>query len=281
MLKNENHALLFVIRKMTKNAILIAVCILGSQLISAQENSPETNPICEKRNFSNQTHWNGFDLTVNWLGDANGNNANISPWLEQDLGKSIGFRFNFIEKKFPISKNGTGLMTGLGYGFESYAWKKNIELRYSDATASDLLTYSYQPDNDFQKNKLQVSKFTVPLVMEFNFGSANKPQFHMAAGMLGNWKFDMKTQQSYHNKNGDFEVTNKTDFGIRRFSADFTASLGYGRSNFFIVVPTQSFFKSNVSSSTYNFCAGFTLLPFDSNDRIEKKKDELMKRWKI
>jgi hypothetical protein len=266
---------------MTKNAILIAACFLGSQLISAQENSPETNPNSEKRRFSNQTHWNGFDLTVNWLGDANGNNANISPWLEQDLGKSIGFRFNFIEKKFPISKNGTGLMTGLGCGFESYAWKKNIELRYNDGTASDLLTYSYQPDNDFQKNKLQVSKLTVPLIMEFNFGSANKPQFHVAAGMLGNWKFDMMTKQSYHNKYGDFDVQNRTDFGIRRFSADFTASLGYGRTNFFVIIPTQTFFKNNISSSTYNFSAGFTILPFDSNDRIEKKKDELIKRWKI
>ncbi|MEN9394217.1 MAG: hypothetical protein RL362_438, partial [Bacteroidota bacterium] len=33
-----------------------------------------------------------MDLYVPWLGDKNGNNANISPWLEQDMQKSAGIR---------------------------------------------------------------------------------------------------------------------------------------------------------------------------------------------
>lgn len=278
-IKNENRAHLFVIRNMVKKLLSLTWVVMAMNAALAQE----TSPVCEdqNQNFSNQTHWNGMDLYVPWLGDADGNNANISPWLEQNMNKSAGIRINFIEKKFPFTKNGSGIYTGLGYSFESYAWKKNIELRYSDATATNMLTYSYQPDNDFENNELRLSKLTVPMMLELNFGSANKPQFHVAAGLLGHWRFGIKSYQSYHNQFGDFLVKNKTDFGIRSFASDFSASIGYGRTKVFVTVPMQTFFKTNVTNPIYNFSAGFTVMSFDSNERIEKKKDEIIKRWKI
>ncbi len=263
---------------MIKNLFSLSLLTLALSPVFAQENASS----CEDHNnFSRQTHWNGMDLYIPWLGDQNGNNANISPWLEQDMENSAGIRINFLEKKFAFSKNGSGIYTGLGYSFEYYTWQKNIELKYSDATASNTLTYAYQPNNDFKKNELRLSKLTVPLMLELNFGSAEKSQFHVSAGVLGNWKFGVKTYQSYHNQFGDFEVKNKNDFGIRSFTADLSASIGYGRMKFFVTMPTQTFFKNNVTNPIYNYSAGITVLPFDSDERIDKKKDEIIKRWKI
>lgn len=263
---------------MIKNLFSLSLLTLALTTSFAQE-TPSSGD--DRTNFSNQTHWNGMDLYVPWLGDKNGNNANISPWLEQDMQKSAGIRINLLEKKFAISKNGTGFYTGLGYSFEYYAWQKNIQLKYSDATASNTLTYSYQPENDFENNELRLSKLTIPLMLELNFGSAEKSQFHVSAGLLGHWKFGIKSYQSYHNQFGDFEVKNKNDFGIRPFTADLSASIGYGRMKFFVTVPTQTFFKDNVTNPIYNYSAGITVLPFDSDERITKKKDEIIKRWKI
>lgn len=265
---------------MVKKLFSLSFLVIALSSAFAQENPP-ASPDQENCNYSNQTHWNGMDLYIPWLGDANGNNANISPWLEQDMNKSAGIRINFIEKKFAFTKNGTGLYTGLGFSLESYAWKKNIQLRYSDATATNMLTYSYQPDNDYEDNELRISKFTVPLMLELNFGRAEKPQFHVSAGLLGHWRFGIKTYQTYHNQFGDFKVKNKNDFGVRPFTADLSASIGYGRTKVFVTIPTQTFFKNNVTNPIYNFSAGFTVLAFDSNERIEKKKEEIIKRWKI
>jgi hypothetical protein len=50
---------------------------------------------------------------------------------------------------------------------------------------------------------------------------------------------------------------------------------------FFVTVPTQTFFKDNVTNPIYSYSAGITVLPFDSDERITKKKDEIIKRWKI
>ena len=69
---------------MVKKLFSLSLLVIALSSAFAQENPP-ASPDQENCSYSNQTHWNGMDLYIPWLGDANGNNANISPWLEQDM----------------------------------------------------------------------------------------------------------------------------------------------------------------------------------------------------
>lgn len=227
------------------------------------------------------SHWDGFELTVNWLGDKKGNNANLPLWMEQDLGKSIGFRINGAEKKFAVHRNGSGFLTGLGLGMDSYAWRKNVSLSFNNTAAPDSLVGVFLEDVDFSKNELHVWKLYAPILFEWNIGKSEKRHFHIATGVIGNWRFASGTKQAYTNPQGDFEVKNANSFGMRTFNADFTVRAGIGRNTFFVTVPTQTLFKSHVTQPVYHFSAGFSLFPFDSDEEFEKRKEKLKGRWKI
>lgn len=227
------------------------------------------------------SHWDGFEITLNWLGDRSANNANLPLWMEQDLGRSIGFRINGAEKKFAVHKNGSGFLTGLGLGMDGYAWRKNISLSFNNTAAPDSLMAVFQEDVDFHKNELHVWKLYAPIMFEWNIGKSERRHFHIAAGVIGNWRFASSTKQEFTNAQGDFEVKNANSFGMKSFSADFTVRSGIGKNTFFITIPMATLFKSHVTQPVYAFTAGFSLIPFDSDEHFEKRKEKIKERWKI
>lgn len=227
------------------------------------------------------SHWDGFELTVNWLGNREGNNAHLPLWMEQDLGKSIGFRINGAEKKFAVHKNGSGFLTGLGLGMDSYAWRKNISLSFNNTASPDSLVGVFHEDVDYHKNELHVWKLYAPIMFEWNIGKSERRHFHIAAGVLGNWRFAASTKQEYTNAQGDFEVKNTNSFGMKSFSADLMVRAGIGRHTFFVTMPTAPLFKPHVTQPVYSFTAGFSLIPFDSDEHFEKRKEKIKERWKI
>jgi hypothetical protein len=275
----------FAIMKLQYLSGLVLFCGLHASMLSQdlliEKDIQIENGDSEFEKIERLSHWDGFELTVNWLGDKKANNANLPIWMEQDLGKSIGFRINGLEKKFSVHRNGSGFLTGLGLGMDSYAWRKNISLSYNNTASPDSLVGVFHQDIDFHKNELHVWKLYAPIMFEWNIGKSERRHFHIAAGVLGNWRFASATRQEYTNAQGDFEVKNSNSFGMKTFSADFTVRAGLGRNTFFVTIPTNTLFKKAVTQSVYHFSAGFSLFPFDSDEEFEKRKDKIKERWKI
>jgi hypothetical protein len=263
------------------SAFLLGVDIVQAQdLLIEKDIQIDDNADCAEK-IERLSHWDGFELVVNWLGDKNANNANLPLWMEQDLGRSVGFRINGAEKKFAVHRNGSGFLTGLGLGMDSYAWRKNVSLSYNNTAAPDSLVGVFMEDVDFSKNEMHVWKLYAPILFEWNIGKSEKRHFHVATGVIGNWRFASSTKQSYTNPQGDYEVKNANSFGMRTFNADLTLRAGVGRNTFFVTLPMQTLFKSHVTQPVYSFSAGFSLFPFDSDEEFEKRKEKLKGRWKI
>jgi hypothetical protein len=244
-----------------------------------QENTtPESkSDKLSKEEKNARTHWGGLDLAV----CNRGNNQNVHPYFQQNLGKSLGIRLNLFEQKWALSKNGSGFITGLTFGMDSYAWRRNITWAYNGSAANDTLIGNIDDNYTFSKNELHVWKLGVPIMFEWNIGQSEKKHFHLAAGVIGNVKLGALQTQIFENEFGKWESVNRSAFGLRTFSADATVRVGYGKMTFFASAPLQTLFNPGVTQNIYNFSAGLSILPFDPDEEIEEKASKMRQRWHI
>ena len=227
------------------------------------------------------THWSGLEIASPYLNNGNSSELKGDHDLKTDENKSIGIRFNLLEKKWGNTASGTGFLTGLSLGMDSYDWKKNIELKTNGDLSMNQLQIIENSTENFKSNQLNVFKLSIPLLLEINFSKNQKKHLHLSTGVLANWHISQDQYFQYTNEKGRIQNYRKDDVGVKRFSLEHTVRFGFGKFTFFMTQGITPFFEETSVQNIYNASIGFSLIPFDSKSGDEKKKYNIKDHWKI
>lgn len=197
----------------------------------------------DKKDF---THWGGIDFGICMLTTANNklklsdeqDTTDMNNFLELNYGKSMYFSLNLLEKNIRLYKNYVNVVTGLGFEWNSYNFKKNITLD-ADAdfiSASNTLTNFSGKDTSIKhddiklsKNKLKIAYVKVPLLLELNTNSENPDKsFHIAAGIEFAYKLGSKTKQTYEINGYQFNVKRRDEYHLADIKYCSVVRVGYG-----------------------------------------------------
>jgi Outer membrane protein beta-barrel domain len=206
------------------------------------------------------THWGGLDLGVNFL--VNSDNKMKYPandeWIELDHGKSLSWRFNFVEQKIRIAKDYAGIITGVSLVYNSYTFDRNVAL-YSnpDSTFAVLDTVA-----QYSKNKLRATYLQVPLLLEFNTSGDPDKTFHLAAGIVGGVRIGSKYKQKFESDGKNYRAKVSDDYNLSPLTLDATARIGYRNLTLFATYGLTSLFKDDKGPEVYPVTVGLSLVPF-------------------
>jgi hypothetical protein len=206
-------------------------------------------------------HWAGLDLGVN--GFLNANNKLQMPngynFLDLNYARSLNFNANFFEHGFKIYRHNIQLVTGLGFEFNHYSFRNPITLfadsNYAGAYWDSSMTY--------EKNKLNTSFITLPLMLEFNTNNKDADRsFHISGGIILSYNIATKTKQEYSINGYEFDVKKKDDYNINPFRYSATVRAGFGDFNLFASYALNTLFETNKGPKLYPFTVGLTLCNF-------------------
>lgn len=197
----------------------------------------------DKKDF---THWGGIDLGISMLTTSENklkiseeqDTTDMNNFLELNYGKSMYFSLNLLEKNIRLYKNYINVVTGLGFEWNSYNFKKNITLD-ADAdfisAANTLANFSgndtsISPDDiKLSRNKLKIAYAKVPLLLELNTNSENpEKSFHIAAGVEFAYKLGSKTKQTYEINGYKYNVTRRDEYHLADIKYCSVVRVGYG-----------------------------------------------------
>ena len=215
-----------------------------------------------RRNSHKFKHWTGLELGFNnWTGQ---NRKLALPdsleYLKLNTGfKSITFNLNFLQRNFHIYKNHLNFVTGLGLGFQSYNFRNDIRLN-----PDSNFTYFFSDTlKNFKRNKLSVSYFHLPLMLEFNSSSRPSKTFHVALGVICMYKLSSKTKRKYEINGYRFEEIRKDDYNINSLRLDASARIGFRNFCLFSTYSLNSFFENNRGASVFPFVIGLRIIPLN------------------
>ena len=188
-----------------------------------EEEEPEENDFA---------HWAGIGIFSNGFSNSAGKIASKddSYFLELDYTKSIGFNLNLLEKRFPVYKEYIGVTTGLGFQFNHYALKNNVDLNVS----KDSTFGTENTTLDFRKNALRATYLQAPLLLEFNTNSDPEKSWHLSAGVVGGIRIGSSWKTKWEDDGKTRKEKVKSNFNLNPFQAYATAIVGYHNVNLYV-----------------------------------------------
>lgn len=201
-------------------------------------------------------HWAGIDMGWTVLMNNQFNsNFDSHPYWRNDPAKSMVWNLNLFEYKFPIAKHHFGITTGLGFGFHQFAFRDNYNLKYSPDSVYAVMDTL----NNYTKNKLKASYFTIPLLLEFNTSPDRMKTFYFAAGVVGGVRMTSKTKQEGKLNGDNFKRINKGTFGLNPFKLDAMVRMGVGPLGIFASYDLIPLIDTKKTAAIYPLNFGLTL----------------------
>lgn len=240
-----------------------------TEIIIINKNTPKPDSIPAENAFPDDddcdnkdalTHWAGLDLGMNFLLNSNNNTdlAAKDEWLELDPARSLSWRLNIYEEKIRIVKDYVGLVTGLGFTWNSYSFNNNVSLT-SNADSTFGVIDSIP---EYSKNKLRASYVNVPLMVEFNTSSDPKRTFHVSAGVIGGLRIGTVNRQKFDLDGQEYDIKVRDDFNFSPVTLDATARIGYRNFTLWATYGLTPLFKDSRGPEVYPVSVGLTIIPF-------------------
>lgn len=199
------------------------------------------------------TWWNGIDLGVNGiLGEEHDFQLGDASFLEPKYGKSRYISFNFAQAKVRIVKDYVGLTTGMSFQIYNYKYGGGTEFTFTE----DSLFASPSGDKNISKNKIRVSYFAVPLMLEFNTSLDPDKAVHISAGVVGKVKIENMYKQKFSLDGEDRKASVKGDMGFNTWQVDAMVRIGYRRLTLFTQVGMLPLFDNHNTPDVYTFSSG-------------------------
>jgi hypothetical protein len=216
------------------------------------------------------TFWGGVDAGVNILLDKNNSTAftNEHEWLDLDYSRSMSWSFNLLEAKIRLAKDYVGVVTGLGFTYNSYGLKENVRLMANNDSTYAFMVATDNPDSlggysPYTKNKLRASYLRIPLMLEFNTSLDPERTFHVAAGVIGGWNMGTINKVKYEEDGNDVKTRNKGDYNISPFTLDASVRLGYRNFTLFANYGLTPLFEDGKGPEVYPLTVGLQVVPFN------------------
>lgn len=202
------------------------------------------------------TWWNGIDLGVNGiLGENHDFQLGDASFLEPKYGKSRYISFNFAQTKVRLWKDYVGLTTGMSFQIYNYKYGGGTEFVFS----GDSLFSMPSGDKNITKNKIRVSYFAIPLMLEFNTSLNPEKSFHISAGVVGKVKIENMYKQKYSLDGDENKASIKGDLGFNTWQVDAMVRVGYRRLTLFTQVGMLPLFDNDNTPDVYTFSSGFLI----------------------
>tara|TARA_B100000965_G_scaffold251699_1_gene211750 strand:+ start:832 stop:1671 length:840 start_codon:yes stop_codon:yes gene_type:complete len=205
-------------------------------------------------------HFAGIDLGINgFLSPENSVDLQKeAQFMDLNYSKSISVSINFMEYYIPIAKEKFGIMTGLGFEFNSYDLDRSVSVFADEDTTIGVV----DPTKDIEKNRFKSTMLNLPLMFETNIGKDAEHSFHLAAGVMGSMRVGSKTKQIYDQSGKEYKVKNRTDFNMSPFRMNAVARIGYGDFTLFASYSLTPMFDKDKGPELYPFTIGISLVSF-------------------
>lgn len=210
------------------------IWIFDNKEIAKTDSSKKEKRKPDKKEFA---HWAGIDLGISMLTTVDNklriaseeDTTQMNNFLELNYSKSLFFSLNLLEQNIRLYKNYLNVVTGLGFEWNSYNFKKNITLD-PDAPYISASNTAIMPDSiKFSKNKLKAAYIKAPLLLELNTNSENPDKsFHFAGGVEFAYKIGSRTKQVYKLNGYEFNSKRKDEYHLADLKYSAVVRVGYG-----------------------------------------------------
>lgn len=198
-------------------------------------------------------HWEGVELGFNGFEkpDYSMYNPADNDFMSLNQDKSMEFNLNFYEINIGLLKSYVGLVSGIGFSFNSYQFENPYTLRREiEITQAVPLTY-----DNLSKTKLAISYLQVPLLFEFQIPvNQHEGRVYVNAGMIGGVKIGSHTKV----KHGDIKDKDYGGFNLNSFKYAATARIGYKEIGLFATYSLTPLFESGKGPELTPFTIGIS-----------------------
>lgn len=206
-------------------------------------------------------HWAGLEMGVNVMTGSdysvyNGQYDQFGDFMDLNVGKSMSWNLNVMEFAFKNERKTFGVVTGLGFSFNDYAFNDPITLRNEGTppiTFPERLVLNAD-GNGIKKSKLHINYITAPLMLELKtplrMGSS---RMYLAGGVIGSLYLGSHTKYKYYK--GDKERS-KSGFNINQWKYELTGRIGFGDFCIFANYSMTSLFKNGRGPEVYPLLIG-------------------------
>lgn len=216
-------------------------------------------------------HWGGVHMGIN--GYVNPDFSTTIPdeenfgFLDLRYERSLELRINMYEQNFNLIKNKFGMMTGIGFNWNNYFYRRNDVILVSDSSS----IYGYyakegDANNDpienrnYLKSKLMVWHLTVPVLFEYQTNRyARTNSFHITGGMEFGWRIRSHSKVKY-DQSGKTKIRERADYHLSPFRFNAYAGIGWGVVNLYATYSLNTLFREGKGPELYPFTVGITLV---------------------
>ncbi len=215
--------------------------------------SPSKEEAEKNEKHWHKANWGGVDFGVNVLTNENfGTSFKDNKYWENDPSNSFNFNLNLFSRKHYIYQNNIGVVTGLGFNFNQFAFKNNYIIKSTvDSVYAQIDTVF-----NYSRNKLTAAYFQVPLLLEFSSDDNNK---YISAGLIGGLRISSKTKREGEFSNKNFHETTKGIYNLNSFKLDATVRVGVGNVGLFATYALIPLFESGKTVPVHPFTFGAIL----------------------
>lgn len=198
-------------------------------------------------------HWEGIEFGFNGFDKPDYSAWNGLEFMALNQGKSTNFNFNFYELNIGLAKSYVGLVSGMGFTFNSYRFDNPYSLQKG---ASRTEPMPLDPEN-LSKTKLAVSYLNVPLLLEFQIPvNHNEGRLFINAGLVGGVKIGSHTKVKY----GDNKEKVRSGFNMNSFNYAATTRIGYKDVSLFATYSLTPLFQTGKGPVLTPFSIGISFL---------------------
>jgi hypothetical protein len=200
--------------------------------------------------------WSGFGINANGFMNTNKEFASATElsFLTLDPAKSIGFQFNFAEKRFPIFKDYLGVVTGLGFQWNRYSIKGDYDFN----VVNDTLVANATGIN-YTKNTLSSTYLQAPLLLQISTNKNANKAWNISAGIVGGLRIDARQIQKWEADDKKNKDKTKDDFQFNPFQASLMATIGYGDWSLYATYGLSDVFNEGSAPKVRGVNAGILL----------------------
>jgi hypothetical protein len=198
-------------------------------------------------------HWEGIEFGFNGFDKPNYSAYNGLEFMALNQGKSTNFNFNFYELNIGLAKSSVGLVSGMGFTFNSYRFDNPYTLQKG---ASRTEPVPLDPEN-LSKTKLAVSYLNVPILLEFQIPVNNhEGTLFFNAGLVGGVKIGSHTKV----KQNDNKEKVRSGFNMNSFNYAATARIGFKDVSLFATYSLTPLFQTGKGPELTPFSIGISFL---------------------
>lgn len=198
-------------------------------------------------------HWSGFGIGFANLTDGS-LRMNSAEGMDVRSGKSFQFTLNLYDHAFQISRLGWAIVTGFGFRWDVYRFDGNIRME----EISGITQIIPAPKNvHYTTSRLKMTRFTIPLLLEWQRDGHCKKKFFASAGIVLGAKIYSNSVIKYRDENNhkQKEVLGK-DMNLHPITMDILAQVGYRSVGLYAMYSPFSLFEKNKGPKAYPMALG-------------------------